>query len=133
MRRGAVAVIIEQGRWLAIRRSWEVSAPGKVCFPGGGMEPNETEAETIVRELREELNLSVRPLQRLWENVTPWKVHLAWWLAERIDDEPPRPLPAEVAEVFWLSADEMTAHPDLLPSNLAFFEALQRGEIVLPQ
>ena len=131
MRRGAVAVIVEHGRWLAIRRSQQVSAPGAVCFPGGGIEADEDEAAAVVRELREELVLTVRPLRRLWENVTPWGVHLAWWSAERADDAPPTPHLPEVAEYFWLTADEMVAHADLLHSNRAFFEALARGEITL--
>lgn len=131
MRRGAVAVIIEEGRWLAIRRSQLVSAPGAVCFPGGGIEQGEDESTAVARELREELGLTVRPVRRLWENVTPWGVHLAWWLTERADTEPPTPHLPEVAEFFWLTVDEMTAHPDLLTSNRAFFEALARGEISL--
>lgn len=132
MRRGAVAVILEEGRLLAIRRSANVSAPGAVCFPGGGIEADESEAEAIVRELREELGIDVRPLRRLWENTTRWSVQLAWWLTERIDRAAPlTPHPAEVAEAFWLTAREMSDHVDLLSSNREFLERAARGEIVI--
>ena len=38
-----------------IRSSQIQSQPGDVCFPGGMVEPGETEAQAAVREMREEL------------------------------------------------------------------------------
>ena len=67
---------------LVIRRSRHVIAPLVYCFPGGGIEDGETEEAAAVREVHEEIGLEIRPLRRLWECVTAWKVHLAWWLAE---------------------------------------------------
>jgi 8-oxo-dGTP pyrophosphatase MutT (NUDIX family) len=131
MRRGVTAVIVEQGKLLAIRRSTLVSAPGAVCFPGGGIEADESETDAIVRELQEELGAAIRPIRRLWENVTPWNVHLAWWRAERIDADDLRPHLPEVAEYFWFTPEEMAAHPDLLHSNREFLTAVERGEIDL--
>jgi 8-oxo-dGTP diphosphatase len=132
MRRGAVAVIFEEGRLLAIRRSAKVSAPGAICFPGGGIEADESECDALVRELREELGIEIRPLRRLWENTTRWQVHLAWWLAERIDRAAPlTPEPDEVADVFWLTAADMAEHADLLSSNREFLSIVARGEIAL--
>ena len=92
-RRGAVAVIVREGRLLVIRRSGSVVAPWKFCFPGGGIEGQESEEEALVRELREELGCEVTPCRRLWQNVTPWGVHLAWWLAELPPDVEPAPNP----------------------------------------
>jgi 8-oxo-dGTP pyrophosphatase MutT (NUDIX family) len=132
MRRGVVAVIVEQGRLLAIRRSLEVSAPGAVCFPGGGIEPDESEHDALVRELQEELGIEVRPLRALWQSTTRWGVHLNWWLAERVEPLGElQPHPAEVAEAFWLTPDEMAAYHDLLSSNREFLEIVARGEITL--
>lgn len=132
MRRGAVAVIIEEGRLLAIRRSANVSAPGAICFPGGGIETDESETDAVVRELREELGIDVRPLRRLWENTTRWSVQLSWWLTERVDPAAPLlPHPDEVAEAFWLTAQEMSDHADLLSSNREFLQRAARGEIAV--
>ena len=37
-RRGVVAVVVLEERFLVIRRSQEVVAPGTYCFPGGAVE-----------------------------------------------------------------------------------------------
>ena len=36
-----------------------VAAPGRVCFPGGHVEPGEEDREAVVRECREELQAHV--------------------------------------------------------------------------
>jgi len=128
-RRGAVAVVVRDGRMLVIRRSDQVVAPGAYCFPGGGIEGKESEEEALVRELREELAVSVAPIRRLWRCVTPWNVRLSWWLAEMPREAVPMPNPAEVASVHWYTPAEMARLPGLLETNGWFLESLDRGEI----
>jgi len=130
-RRGAVAIVLRDRRMLVIRRSQTVVAPGAICFPGGGIEPKESEEEAIVREFREEVGVTVRPVRRIWRCVTPWKVQLAWWSAEMQPDAVPVPNPAEVAAVEWLTVDEMAQSPDLLESNREFLELVRQGKIQL--
>ena len=130
-RRGAVAVIERAGALLVIRRSQIVVAPGAYCFPGGGIEPGESEVEALVRELLEELQVEVRPLRRLWSSVTPWNVELAWWHAGMSADAIPQPAPAEVESVHWYTLAEMAELPNLLESNRQFLAAIERREIVL--
>ncbi len=79
-RRGVVAVVVRQGRFLVIRRAAAVVAPGMICFPGGEGEA-ETEEETLVREIREELGVAIEPIRRVWRSVTPRQVELSWWLS----------------------------------------------------
>jgi 8-oxo-dGTP pyrophosphatase MutT (NUDIX family) len=123
-KRGVVAVIVRGETLLVIRRSQAVRAPGAYCFPGGAIEPGEVEPEAVVRELGEELALLSRPVRRLWECVTPWQVHLAWWLAEIDPAAVPVPHPAEVESFQWLAPAAIRNLPNLLASNHHFLDAL---------
>lgn len=131
VRRGVVGVVREGGRFLVIRRSQHVVAPGAYCFPGGGIEAGEDEAAALVRELAEELGVVATPSRRLWSSETPWKVALAWWLCEIEAGTVPVPNPLEVESVHWHTAEEMAGLPGLLASNLHFLEAWTRGEFQL--
>src|SRR5215470_12967453 len=106
-RRGVVAVVTRGERFLVIRRSQHVRAPGMHCFPGGAIEPEEAEDVALLRELREELAVEARPLRLLWRSVTPWNVALAWWLAEIDAAAEPIANPLEVESFAWLTPGEI--------------------------
>ena len=127
-RRGVVAVIAFEGKLLVIRRSQHVRAPGRHCFPGGAIEPGESEGEAVVRELAEELALEARAVRRLWGSVTPWNVALSWWMAAIPPGSCPACNAAEVESCQWLSVEEIRDLPDLLESNLDFLAPWERGE-----
>jgi 8-oxo-dGTP diphosphatase len=130
-RRGVVAVVRCDGRFLVIRRSRHVVAPLKFCFPGGGIEGDETEEQALEREFSEELGAAIRPLRCCRRSTTRWNVQLAWWQAEI---QPPGELianPAEVESIHWLTPAEMLAESELLESNRDFLAALDAREFVL--
>ncbi len=131
-RRGVVAVILREERFLVIRRSQHVTAPGKLCFPGGGIEPGETEEETLQREMLEELAIEVDPVRLLWRSTTPWGTKLAWWLADVPLAMQPDPDPSEVEEVFWMSRLELQDAEEILPSVPQFMRAWRTGKLSLP-
>ncbi len=130
-RRGAVAVVVRDQRLLVIRRSAHVVAPRAFCFPGGAIEPGETEPQALVREFREELDAAIRPLARVWQSVTPWNVELAWWQGHLALESVLSPNPAEVESIHWFTPDEMLAQRELLESNRQFLAELAVGRIEL--
>ncbi len=114
----------EDGRFLMIRRSRHVPLPGKVCFPGGGVNTGETQAAACVREALEELGIALTPIKPVWQCAFgSGPIRIFGWLAE-LGPGPVRPDPLEVEEVLWLNRAEALAHPDGLQTNQAFIDAL---------
>jgi 8-oxo-dGTP pyrophosphatase MutT (NUDIX family) len=127
LRRGVVGVAAREGRLLVIRRSPWVEAPGAYCFPGGAIEPGESDEAALVRELREELGVVVRPMRLLWRCLTSWEVELAWWLIEAPPDAALAPQPREVESCHWFTPEEIRRLPQLLESNRQFLESASTG------
>lgn len=118
--RGVVVVVERAGRFLMIRRSAKVIAPGAWCFVGGAIHAGETQADAVVREFREEVGGLVRPVECVWEYRRPdGGLHLYWWRAELLADGL-HPSADEVAELRWVTAAEALALPGLLESNREF-------------
>jgi len=116
-----------RGRWLCIRRSANVAAPLKVCFPGGAIEQGESQESAVIREMTEELGVKVNPLQCVWKWESPDSDLTLWgWTAEREQTEISVD-PKEVTEVLWLSSEEVIGHPDAMPTNRSFVGALLKS------
>jgi 8-oxo-dGTP diphosphatase len=128
-RRGVIAIARRGEKFLTIRRGLTVVAGGTICFPGGHIEPGEAEHEAIVRECQEELEALIVPGACVWRSMTSWGTSLAWWTARLVDDRDLVPHPVEVAEILWLSAEEMLHHPDLLEGNRPFLDAILSGRL----
>lgn len=94
---------------LVSRRHDHAHLGGLWEFPGGKLEPGETEAEALVRELREELGIEVEVGAAWGELIHDYddrRVALSFWFAE-VRRGSPRPL--EVAEVRWVPVEELHA------------------------
>lgn len=130
-KRGVVAVARRAELFLAIRRGETVVAPGRLCFPGGHIEPGEDEHEAVVRECMEELAATVAPGECVWRSVSAWGTSLAWWTVAVPETAEFVPHPIEVAEILWLSAEEMIREPTLLEGNRIFLDAVLRGTVRL--
>ena len=127
----AVGVLCRGNELLVIKRSEQVIAPGKICFPGGTVETGESIPEAITREFLEEVQLIVSPANELWTSVTSWRCKVHWW---KVDCKEPADAKAdsiEVADVLWKSPQKLLSDPDLLESNRYFLELVLSGEINL--
>ena len=124
-------MIVENEKFLAIKRSESVRAPGKICFPGGSVELGESEEDAICRELDEELGVQIRLRKKIFSNRSPWGVQLNWWTADLPKDHDLKANPDEVAEIRWMSLSELRDDRDLLSSNIVFLEAIRQGEITI--
>jgi 8-oxo-dGTP diphosphatase len=85
------AVILHNGRYLACRRNRERSAGGLWEFPGGKIDAGETPEAALVREIREELGVTVRVLQHLTTDdttVAGQVIRLMCFICELEDREP---------------------------------------------
>jgi 8-oxo-dGTP pyrophosphatase MutT (NUDIX family) len=115
----------EDGRFLMVRRSRHVPLAGKVCFPGGGMLIGESQEAACIREAREELGISITPHKPVWRHeFADRPITLFGWLAA-LEPGPIKPDPLEVEEALWLTRAEALAHPDGLPTNRGFIDALE--------
>lgn len=108
-----------------VRRAAHVErAPLKVGFPGGEIEPGESQAQAVIREAVEELGVEVSPLECVWRCEPLDRPWVLWgWVAELLSNVI-TPNPREIAEVLWLTAEQGATHPDGLTTNAPFFAAL---------
>ena len=89
----AAAIVERKGRFLVTRRQPGVHLEGYWEFPGGKCEPGETLAACLEREIREELDVSVRVGQELFETMHTYpdrRVALHFLRCELIGEPTPR-------------------------------------------
>ena len=101
------AIIVTDGRVLACQRSAPPEVAGKWEFPGGKVEPGETDAEALARECAEELGVRVDVGPRVGPDVplAHGRAVLRVYAVRLLDGDRPRAL--EHTAMRWLSADEL--------------------------
>jgi 8-oxo-dGTP diphosphatase len=125
MRRVTAAIMEENGRVFIARRSEGKHLAGKWEFPGGKMEPGETPAQTLRRELMEELDLevSVGALRcRVHFRSGDMDFELLALAATRLSGEP---VLREHDDARWVAPAELFEY-DLADSDRKVVEALFR-------
>lgn len=121
---GVLGIIRRDGRLIVIQRAKIVPVPLAWCFPGGHIEEGETQAEALVREMREELNLVVEPGERLMTQTKhDGQLVLHCWSATIVSGEP-TPNPLEVADVRWMTPGEIRGQTGLLPGTTEILDAV---------
>lgn len=105
------AVIIKDGKLLIAQRKLGDTYGGYWEFPGGKREPDEDIETCLVREVREELGIEIRPGKFLdrhdsqYENRT---VILFFYLCDWVSGEP---VCLDCKDVRWVSADGLQNLP----------------------
>jgi 8-oxo-dGTP pyrophosphatase MutT (NUDIX family) len=126
-REAIVAVLLRADRVLAIRRGPAVARPGYWQPLSGKVEPGESQREAVVREVREEVGLTVVPLAKVWESETDdGSFRLHWWTA-RADTGDVVPDPDEVGEARWVTPEEFLSLDPVFDGDREFFERILPG------
>ena len=121
-------VAVEDGRVMLCRRKKDALEGEKWEFPGGKLERGESPEAALARELREELNVSVRVGRLLDAIVHPRSPYpdrgiLLLYYAVRIAAGQPEPV--DVGGIAWATPDELPGY-DFAPADALF---LSRGGI----
>jgi 8-oxo-dGTP diphosphatase len=99
------AAVLRDGRVLAARRTTPAAAAGRWEFPGGKVEPGESSASALVREVREELGCEVEVTGWLTGVVPVGERHeLTVAVVRLVAGEP---APTEHDRIRWLGPDEL--------------------------
>ena len=119
-----LGIIRCDGRLIVIQRAKTVPVPLAWCFPGGHIEEGETQAEALVREMQEELNIVVEPGERLTTHTKhDGQLVLHCWSATIVSGRP-TPNPLEVAEVRWMTPGGIRGRAGLLPGTTEILDAV---------
>ena len=106
-RDAVAAVIVSEDRLLMIKRAKGLRAEGCWCPVTGVVEPDETQENTVAREVLEEVNLIVKPLEKIWEvAIVNGEFLLHWWTVELLGGELEGD-PREVEEARWMDLEEL--------------------------
>jgi NADH pyrophosphatase NudC (nudix superfamily) len=119
-----IAVITNGEKILLIQRAPSIRGGGYWAPVSGEVEPEETQEAAVAREAAEEVSLTVRPIRKVWENVsTRGTFRLHWWLAEYIDGELALNA-AEVSEARWLTVDEICRLDGTFEGDREFYQKI---------
>ena len=119
-------LLFHQGKALVAQRSSEMDLPLLWEFPGGKVEKDETEEACIVREIREELGIEIRVVERLEafdHNYNDRKIirlipFLGCWVKGEISL-------LEHSQVTWLAQTQLR-ELDWAPADLPIVTQLER-------
>jgi 8-oxo-dGTP diphosphatase len=120
----AAALYDSQGRVLITERPPGKHLAGRWEFPGGKLEPGESEQQALVRELREELGIEVataHPELTLRHDYAERRVEISMWI---VDDYAGEPRGLDGQRLKWVAPMEL-ADEDVLEADRPFIEALQ--------
>lgn len=122
MREAVVAVVTNGNKVLLIQRGPGVRGSGYWAPVSGEVERGESQEEAVAREAKEEVGLTVRPVGKVWENISSGgSFRLNWWLAEYVAGELVLDK-REVSDARWLTVDEICKMDGTFEGDREFFD-----------
>ncbi len=121
--KNAVAVVIKKnGKFLMIKRAKKGEAEDYWCPITGAVEKGEQQEQAVIREAREEMGITVKPIRKVWECFTEDNQYrLYWWFVKLLNDEI-KMNRAEVKEYRWVDYDQMQKIGKMFGVDLLFFK-----------
>lgn len=128
----AICLIKENGKYLFVKRAHTGHCDGYYMLPGGHVDEGETIAQACVRELKEELGITVNPKDLIFRLVEPTKTHTHFFFEVlHYEGNIKNNEPQKHDDVAFLSLDDEKIHPvtvheikEIL-NGKAFFESNQ--------
>ena len=105
-----IGIVVRDRKILICQRRQEDRLGGYWEFPGGKQEPGESHQQCLTRELAEELQIRVRPIEPLevMEHDYPdVRVRLHPYLCEHVEGEP---TPLACQQVHWVAPADLPAY-----------------------
>ena len=123
----AVALLERAGKVLICRRRNDQAHGGKWEFPGGKVEPGETPAQALVRELAEELAVLAEAFEEVcrYEYAYPGKPAICL-VFFRVDRYAGSPQGAQFADLKWESSEALPTY-DFLEGDERIVRELSEG------
>lgn len=126
-----VVVIIKQHQKILLLKDSRNLMLGKWGPPHGRCEvTDESEKASVIREVREETNLKVRPVRKLWTTKADTKVKTVSFWEAVIDAGELKIDPKESSECGWFTVDE-ALQLDLYPGTKNFLDLVKDNQIIL--
>ena len=108
---------------MIVRRAPEDSAGGYWTPVTGKIDRGETMQETVVRECREEVGLTVECLDEIYRCPTHnGRFMLVWFRAKLVGDDRCLPAPDEVAEALWVTPQEALELAPMFPATRDYYQ-----------
>jgi 8-oxo-dGTP diphosphatase len=123
---GVAAIWDDNGKILIDKRKAGGAMGGLWEFPGGKIEPGETVAECIIREIREELGIEIAVGAHLISIEHTYPTFHLTLIVHHCQHLSGVPQPIECDEIRWVEVNEL-ANYQFPAANVAIIEAIELG------
>lgn len=107
------AVLMKGQRVLCVKRQHQ-PFKGMYGLPGGHKQPNETDTEALIREVKEETGLEIKtqpkPIGIIEYTISDEETYTVTYYTATIISGTPTPQPNEITDIKWMTTRELYGH-----------------------